>query len=881
MAKEIFFSCRLSFSSFIVLLVLLSSNQAKAQCAGQDNAITICDVPNPTSQTINLFALLGGTPITGGTWTDDDLSGGINTTTGILNAQQISQSGVYHFTYTVTGISGCADFEATITVTIGPNSGVTGPNASVCSDAGTFNLFQVFNGSSLSPQSNGTWFNNTSGVNIAGNSINIGSLGIGTFQFTYKVPAIGTCPARASSAFITVYRAPVSGIANDLLLCESDNLALYSNLNLNTRVVGEDAGGRWTETSGTNEITAPFDRDINVQNIYNTFGPGTYTFVYTVQPSNPICSPDTVSVNVIIERRLDFTGATLTVNSDICQTQIPTATYTAVINQGAQPIPNGTYNVTYQVSGPNGGTNSIVAIFNNGVLSFPLNASFFQQVGVFTVNITAITSTASLGACVNIINALNDTLTVSPTPSINNATVTIDPVCKNFGALVQIAGATSLPNGTYTLMYNLSGNNTSTAQTVIVTVNSGATNFPIVASLIPNVGNTQITFTTITNNVTSCNNAVTLASSFVVNPLPDPTNFTLNVNSVCLGQPVIVQMGGLGTLSNITISYSISGANTTATQTTTLAITAGNASFTIPAALIPNTGTSSLSVTDLTNTGNSCGTIINNLSDGFAINPLPVAPVASNQSFCFADNPTIVNLLPSGSQYQWFNSPTATTPLVSTTALASGTYYIREISPITGCQSPLTMISVIVNQLQTPVLTADGEKFCGLDKPTLQNLTNNTSSSGTVIWYDAPSGGNILSNTTLLQEGFTYYGFNTSTTNPCLSSNGLIVTVSLTNCTDPTVYDFFIPDGFSPNDDGINDSYSIPKIDFLFPNYTLEIYNRYGNLLFEGNKSKSSWDGKTEKGSTGGVAPNGVYFYVINFNKGNKAPLQGRLYLNR
>jgi gliding motility-associated-like protein len=881
MAKKIFFSCGLSFSSFLVLLVLMVSIQSKAQCAGQDNVITICDIPNPTSQTINLFALLGGTPVTGGTWTDDDLSGGINTTTGILNAQQVSQSGVYHYTYSVIGIPGCTDFEATITVTIGANSGVTGPNASVCSDAGTFNLFQVFNGSSLSPQSNGTWFNNTNGVSVTGNSINVSTLGIGTFQFTYTVPSIGACPARGSSAFITVYRAPVAGIANDLLLCESDNLALYSNLNLNSLVAGEDAGGRWTEISGTNEITTPFDRNINVQNIYNTFGPGTYTFVYTVQPSNPICSPDTVSVNVIIEKRLDFTGATLTVNSDICQNQILTASYTAVINQGAQAIPNGTYNVTYQISGPNGGTNSIVATFNNGILSFPLNATFFQQVGVFTVNITAITSTTSLGACVNIINGLNDTLTISPTPSINNANVTIDPVCKNFGAVVQISGASSLPNGTYSLTYVLSGTNTSTTQTAIVTVSGGVTSFSIPASLIPNVGTTQITFTTVTNNVTGCNSAVTLFSSFVVNPLPDPTNFTLNVNSVCLGQPVIVQMGGLGTLSNITISYSISGANTTAIQTVTLVVTAGNASFTILPSLIPNTGTSSISVTDLTNTGNSCGTIINNLTDGFAINQLPSAPTASNQSFCLADNPTVANLLPTGSQYQWFNSPTGTTPLSATTVLSTGTYYIREITPVTGCQSPLTMISIVVNELQTPTLIAGGEKFCGLDKPTLQNLTNNTSSSGTIIWYDAPTGGNILPITTLLQEGVIYYGFNTATTNACLSNNALSVTVSLTNCNDPTVYDFFIPDGFSPNDDGVNDTYSIPKIDFLFPNYTLEIYNRYGNLLFEGNKSKSSWDGKTEKGGTGGVVPNGVYFYVINFNKDNKAPLQGRLYLNR
>ncbi|MEO8254990.1 MAG: gliding motility-associated C-terminal domain-containing protein, partial [Flavobacterium sp.] len=53
--------------------------------------------------------------------------------------------------------------------------------------------------------------------------------------------------------------------------------------------------------------------------------------------------------------------------------------------------------------------------------------------------------------------------------------------------------------------------------------------------------------------------------------------------------------------------------------------------------------------------------------------------------------------------------------------------------------------------------------------------------------------------------------------------------------------------------------------------------------LYRGNREKPDWDGKNSDYKTGidGIAPNGVYFYILNLNKENKKPIQGRLYLNR
>ena len=53
--------------------------------------------------------------------------------------------------------------------------------------------------------------------------------------------------------------------------------------------------------------------------------------------------------------------------------------------------------------------------------------------------------------------------------------------------------------------------------------------------------------------------------------------------------------------------------------------------------------------------------------------------------------------------------------------------------------------------------------------------------------------------------------------------------------------------------------------------------------MFKGDSNAPQWDGRSSESINliDGIAPNGVYFYVINFNKDNKSPQQGRLYLNR
>uniref|UniRef100_UPI0026156510 T9SS type B sorting domain-containing protein n=1 Tax=uncultured Algibacter sp. TaxID=298659 RepID=UPI0026156510 len=102
---------------------------------------------------------------------------------------------------------------------------------------------------------------------------------------------------------------------------------------------------------------------------------------------------------------------------------------------------------------------------------------------------------------------------------------------------------------------------------------------------------------------------------------------------------------------------------------------------------------------------------------------------------------------------------------------------------------------------------------------------------------------------------------------------------------DPTVTELgclLIFNEFSPNGDGMNDTLIINCID-NFPNNKLEIYNRWGNLVYEKRGYNNDWDGTSNGRSTVKVdeqLPVGTYYYILDFGDGTK-PKVGWLYINR
>ncbi|SFD62723.1 gliding motility-associated C-terminal domain-containing protein [Flavobacterium phragmitis] len=860
---------------FVFIFLLILPTKVTAQCAGTNGQLDLCTtITNPANQSISLFSLLGGSPVPGGTWTGTT-SRGLDAVNGKLNAQLINSGGTYVYTYTAPTTAGCTNNTARVTITIGPYAGVPAPYATVCSDEGYFNLFTAFNGTVMAPHTNGTWYD-VDGLPLTMSSIPVSDKD-GIYEYTYTVPPVSGCavPSQSVKVIITVVKAPKEGTPSDLLICAETQISQYTALDLNTRLSGQDKGGEW---SGPGLATAS-DSIVNLEELYKQRGPGEYKYSYTVSvPNDRVCPDKTAVVKVTIEKQLDFTGAKVDVIKDICEPEIATATYAATLTQGTQAIPNGEYEVTFNVSGPNGGTESVTSSFVNGVFNFPVSSSYFRQVGKFTLTIIKIKATSSKGACANIINNLFDVLEIHAIPRLDGAALNLDPTCQNKDAQAHLTNATLLPDGNYTITYNVTGDNFALGQSQNITVSGGKSDFVIAGNLNRNSGASTIVITSITNTVTGCTNSANVRGNLIINPLPNAATVSVVVNDRCLNDPVTAVISGLGNLTDITIAYMLLGDNL-ASEIINLTAAGGKAEFQIPANLLLNTGSTIISLANLKNNSTGCDVSLTNVLDSFIINPIPASPTVNPQSFCKVGEATVGNLVPNGNQYKWYNSETATTPIASTVLLQSGNYYVRETSAA-GCTSEPALAVVTIHDSPVPILNSDGQNFCGLNNPTIADLSNNTNIPSTVVWYDAPNG-NLLSATTQLIEQGKYYGFNFPSTD-CFSSEYVEVIVTLTSC-DNTPNDFFVPDGFSPNGDGVNDSFVIKDIEFLYPNYTLEIYNRYGNGMYKGDKNKPAWDGMNyeRSGIAGGIAPNGVYFYVLHFNKDNKPPKQGRLYLSR
>ncbi len=94
-------------------------------------------------------------------------------------------------------------------------------------------------------------------------------------------------------------------------------------------------------------------------------------------------------------------------------------------------------------------------------------------------------------------------------------------------------------------------------------------------------------------------------------------------------------------------------------------------------------------------------------------------------------------------------------------------------------------------------------------------------------------------------------------------------------------FEFFIPQGFSPNGDFVNDLFIIRGI-LKYPNNKILIYNRWGNKVFGASPYLNSWDGRCISGLRvgGDELPIGTYFYVLDLGDGTPI-FKGTIYLNR
>jgi gliding motility-associated-like protein len=137
--------------------------------------------------------------------------------------------------------------------------------------------------------------------------------------------------------------------------------------------------------------------------------------------------------------------------------------------------------------------------------------------------------------------------------------------------------------------------------------------------------------------------------------------------------------------------------------------------------------------------------------------------------------------------------------------------------------------------------------ICSTDTSFILNATN--PNIDTYKW----STGETTPKITLNQSG--KYAVTVTNTKFCLTFTDTVSITKSKKCS----YKLDIPNAFTPNGDGLNDSFGPFGREFTVQSF--QIFNRWGNLVFEGNETNKTWNGQIK----GENAASDVYVYALKY----------------
>ena len=189
-------------------------------------------------------------------------------------------------------------------------------------------------------------------------------------------------------------------------------------------------------------------------------------------------------------------------------------------------------------------------------------------------------------------------------------------------------------------------------------------------------------------------------------------------------------------------------------------------------------------------------------------------------------------------------------PQLTLSGSGSGTYdYVLTVSD--GICSDQDTVSVTV--LGGPFADAGEDQTIFLDETAVLGGAPTGPPGSTYGWApDSLVGDPTSANPVADPPVTTWFVVTVTASNGCTSIDSVLVTV---------IPEVVIPTGFTPNGDGYNDTWVIDFVE-LFPDIEVEIYNRWGELLFRSVGYQQPWDGRYE----GGLVPVGTYYYVVVLN---------------
>jgi len=236
-----------------------------------------------------------------------------------------------------------------------------------------------------------------------------------------------------------------------------------------------------------------------------------------------------------------------------------------------------------------------------------------------------------------------------------------------------------------------------------------------------------------------------------------------------------------------------------------------------------------------------------------SIKTLPPISV-NNQTACDSVNLTaasVKNVSPSDfTSFNYFTDSLATIVLQAPNNVKqSGTYYIQAISYL-GC-SVVKPVVVVVHP--DPVFTVTEPAAVTL--PATVDITASIASNNNYqfSFWENSSATQAIDSPKVISTGGTYY-IKAIDSFGCYDVLPVKVVIK-----EPVIHP---SNAFSPNGDGINDTWTIPLLKF-YPYCSVDIFNRYGQPLFHSLGYSIPWDGKFN----GQPLPVGTYYYVIKLNE--------------
>ena len=677
-----------------------------------------------------------------------------------------------------------------------------------------------------------------------GESVSLSSSGAGPYTWT---ASSGGNPASAANVTVTPSATTTYTVLSGTGTCTSSAIATVSvslipaisiTPSLSTICIGQStvlstSGSGpflWTASSGANPIS--------VSTV--TVTPASTT-TYTVLSGTGACTTQavaTVSIAAAPAINITPTNTTICLGESVSLSSTGTGPFIWTSSSGTNPSSSANVTVTpsstttYTVlSGTGGCTTTAVATVS---ISPPLSTS-----------ITPSNTTICLGANANLSSSGAGPFTWTASTGVNpggTASVIVTPTTNTtYTVLLGTGACTAQAVATVSIAPALTVNITPSISVICVgqTANlscNGIGPYAWTASIGSNPNPTGIVIVnpsiTTTYTVLSGTGACTAQAVATVSVLP-----VIN--------PTIISASPFVCITNSIIIAAPFAAGLTYSWQPTTAILGANNTYSINA-MPTNTTTVIYTVTISNGACSDSDTIQLKVKTPPNINDVTTL---NNDTICVGGCVTF-SANTSGSlpiYYQWYYESGVGT---STVGIAPEACYpsAGNFSIVATASNTCGFDTLIKNNFVTvydlPILNVQGDTTINIGE------TTEISASGGLSYYWSPNNNNTIacvtcSNTIVQPTVTTQYIVVTSNSPYCKVQDTVTVIVDV-NCGD-----FFIPNAFSPNDDGLNDLINVHGK--CISTFNLQIYNRWGEKVFETTTLENSWDGsyKGKKMDTG------------------------------